>query len=138
MFDSLRDPELIYYMVYQDNGFVCKFTFRNPVSMVLNDVYKAEEKYADRLQGFTIKKRFKIVPQGMCRQTFRVLPLKIVELSNSAPDIDNVCMYIVAVGEGCDDFYAGISTGERAKALDEAATNNDGIAVPEYKEEEFF
>ncbi|KAJ2490333.1 hypothetical protein IWW37_003218 [Coemansia sp. RSA 2050] len=60
MFDSLRDPELIYYMVYQDNGFVCKFTFRNPVSMVLNDVYKAEEKYADRLQGFTIKKRFKI------------------------------------------------------------------------------
>ncbi|KAJ2347671.1 hypothetical protein GGH91_001734 [Coemansia sp. RSA 2671] len=36
--DDFRDPELLYYMLYKDSEFVCKFKIRNPEALTLENV----------------------------------------------------------------------------------------------------
>ncbi|KAJ1820513.1 hypothetical protein LPJ60_003168 [Coemansia sp. RSA 2675] len=45
--DDFRDPELLYYMLYKDSEFVCKFKIRNPEALTLENVREAEKKHID-------------------------------------------------------------------------------------------
>ncbi|KAJ2068659.1 hypothetical protein GGI08_000758 [Coemansia sp. S2] len=62
MLEDFRDPELLYYMIYDGNEFVCKFKFRNPLNLTITDVIEAEGKYIDSTQrsaiNATIRVRF--------------------------------------------------------------------------------
>ncbi|KAJ2039117.1 hypothetical protein H4S03_001900 [Coemansia sp. S3946] len=121
MLEDFRDPELLYYMIYDGNEFVCKFKFRNPLNLTITDVIEAEGKYIDSTQRSAINGRY------------MVLQDQIIELNELFSNIDETCLYIIAIAASCNDSHTEVIKSLPNEELNAAATNVTGNTAPEHK-----